>query len=111
MLLHVVPLDEWSADPGHPYAPASLADEGFVHCSPDGAVALAVVDAHYRDVPGTLLVLVVDEALLDAEVRWEGSEDVLFPHVYGPIDRAAVTALLEVRRDEEGRAVELTPWA
>ncbi|MEV7280334.1 DUF952 domain-containing protein [Streptomyces sp. NPDC093111] len=111
MLMHVVPLDAWSADPGLPYAPPSLAAEGFVHCSPDGTAALAVADAHYRNAAGPLLVLVVDESLLSGEVRWEGSEDLLFPHVYGPIERAAVTELLEVRRDEDGRARELTPWA
>ncbi|MEE1752416.1 DUF952 domain-containing protein [Streptomyces sp. SP18CS02] len=103
MLLHVVPLNEWSADPGRPYAPSSLASEGFVHCSPDEPAALAVADAHYRSVPGPLLVLFIDEALLGAEVRWEGSGGELFPHVYGPVDRAAVTGAREVRRDADGR--------
>ncbi|MFI8827935.1 DUF952 domain-containing protein [Streptomyces sp. NPDC053431] len=111
MLLHVVPLDEWSADPELPYAPPSLAAEGFVHCSPDEPAALAIADGHYRDVPGPLLVLVIDETRLSGEVRWEGSEDMLFPHVYGPVERAAVTSVLEVRRDAEGRARELAPWA
>ncbi|MER5739863.1 MULTISPECIES: DUF952 domain-containing protein [unclassified Streptomyces] len=109
MLLHVVPLDAWSADPGRPYAPPSLAAEGFVHCSQDERSALAVADAHYRDVPGPLLVLVLDESLLSGEVRWEGSGDRLFPHVYGPVERAAVSAVLEVRRDADGRARELAP--
>ncbi|MFG3036787.1 DUF952 domain-containing protein [Streptomyces sp. NPDC048330] len=109
MLLHVVPLTDWSASPDAPYAPPSLAAEGFVHCSADEATALAIADAHYRDVPGPLLVLVIDEARLGAEVRWEGSGGVLFPHVYGPVDRAAVTAVREVRRDADGRARELVP--
>ncbi|GAA3397225.1 DUF952 domain-containing protein [Streptomyces roseoviridis] len=111
MLLHVVPLDEWSADPGLPYAPASLAAEGFVHCSPDEAAALAIADARFRDAAGPLLVLVIDESRLTGEVRWEGTGDALFPHVYGAIERSAVTAVLEVRRDADGRARELTPRA
>ncbi|MEU3608244.1 DUF952 domain-containing protein [Streptomyces sp. NPDC035033] len=113
MLLHVIPLDkwdEWSADPALPYAPPSLAAEGFVHCSADEQAALAVADARYRDVPGPLLALVIDESLLSAEVRWEGSEDRLFPHVYGPVERAAVTAVLEAVREADGRARELAPW-
>ncbi|MEU2243494.1 DUF952 domain-containing protein [Streptomyces sp. NPDC018338] len=112
MLLHVVPLADWSADPTDPtapYAPASLAAEGFVHCSADEPAALAIADGPYRAVPGPLLVLVIDESLLGGEVRWEGSAGRLFPHVYGPIERAAVTAVLEVRRDADGRARELTP--
>jgi uncharacterized protein (DUF952 family) len=109
MLFHVVPVDEWTADAARPYAPASLSSDGFVHCSPDEPAALAIADGPYRDVPA-LLVLVIDEAGLAAEVRWEGSEDMLFPHVYGPIERTAVTAVLAVRRDEDGHARELTPW-
>ncbi|MDV9189994.1 DUF952 domain-containing protein [Streptomyces sp. SR27] len=114
MLLHVVPLADWSASPAvpdAPYAPASLAAEGFVHCSPDESAALAIADAHYRDAAGPLLVLVIDETRLSGEVRHEGSGGVLFPHVYGPIERDAVTSVLEVRRDADGRARELAPWA
>ncbi|MEU4498061.1 DUF952 domain-containing protein [Streptomyces sp. NPDC023998] len=110
MLFHVVPVDEWTADVDRPYAPASLATEGFVHCSPDEPAALAIADGLYRDVPD-LLVLRIDEFGLGAEVRWEGSADILFPHVYGPIERAAVTGVLTVRRDMDGHARELTPWA
>lgn len=106
---HVVPLREWAARPALPYRPASLAEEGFVHCSADAAAALAVADARYRAVPGTLLVLVVDEGRLSAEVRWEESAAGVFPHVYGPVERDAVTAVLEVRRGEDGRALALVP--
>ncbi|WP_331446118.1 DUF952 domain-containing protein [Streptomyces xanthochromogenes] len=109
MILHVVPLVEWSARPDRLYRPPSLAAEGFVHCSADETSALAVADARYRDVPGPLVVLCIEESALAAEVRWEGSGDVLFPHVYGPVERAAVTAVLEVRRDAEGRALGLAP--
>ncbi|MFF2304795.1 DUF952 domain-containing protein [Streptomyces sp. NPDC058128] len=109
MLLHVVPLADWSAAPDAPYAPASLAAEGFVHCSPDEAAALVIADTRYRDVPGPLLVLVIDEERLAGEVRWEGSGGTLFPHVYGPVERDAVASVLEVRRDADGRARELAP--
>ncbi|MET9802714.1 DUF952 domain-containing protein [Streptomyces sp. NPDC006368] len=108
MLFHVVPLADWSADPGRPYAPASLDSEGFVHCSADEAAALAVADAHYRGTAGPLLVLCVDETRLGGvEVRWEGP----YPHLYGPVDRAAVTEVREVRRDADGRATGLVPRA
>ncbi|MFD9241676.1 DUF952 domain-containing protein [Streptomyces sp. NPDC059556] len=111
MLLHVVPLADWSAAPDAPYAPASLAAEGFVHCSPDEAAALVIADTRYRDVRGPLLVLVIDEERLAGDVRWEGSGGTLFPHVYGPVERDAVASVLEVRRDADGRARELTPRA
>ncbi|MFD3660486.1 DUF952 domain-containing protein [Streptomyces sp. NPDC058659] len=112
MLLHVVPQADWAADPADPtapYAPPSLAAEGFVHCSADEPSALAIADGPYRSAAGPLLVLVIDESRLSGEVRWEGAEGRLFPHVYGAIERSAVTAVLEVRRDAGGRARELTP--
>ncbi|MFI0140405.1 DUF952 domain-containing protein [Streptomyces luteogriseus] len=118
MIYHVVPRTVWTTATatGPAYAPDSLAEEGFVHCSPDEATTLAVVDAFYRDVPGPLLVLALDEARLTARVEWEAaapapppgvSGDALFPHVFGPLDRDAVDHVLEVRFDEEGRAAEL----
>ncbi|MEU8573734.1 DUF952 domain-containing protein [Streptomyces asoensis] len=116
MIYHVVPLDDWSADPDRPYAPASLAEDGFVHCSPDEATTLRVVDAFYRTARRPLLALVVDEQRLTARCAWEAAapapppgvaEGTLFPHVFGPIDRDAVTRVLEVRWDDDGRATAL----
>ncbi|MER7477735.1 DUF952 domain-containing protein [Streptomyces sp. NPDC126510] len=116
MIYHVVPRTVWTTATGRTYVPASLAEEGFVHCSPDEATTLAVVNAFYRDAPGPLLVLALDEARLTARVEWEAaapapppgvSGDVLFPHVFGPLDRDAVDHVLQVRFDEEGRAAEL----
>ncbi|SMF39478.1 DUF952 domain-containing protein [Streptomyces sp. Amel2xC10] len=115
---HVVPLAVWSADPGRPYAPASLAEDGFVHCSPDERTTLAVVNAFYRDAPRPLVALVLAVDRLSAPCVWEAAapvpppgvpEGTLFPHVFGPLDRDAVEAILEVGWDEEGRAVGLGP--
>ncbi|CCB73692.1 MULTISPECIES: DUF952 domain-containing protein [Streptomycetaceae] len=120
MIYHVVPLDDWLRIPDRPYTPASLAEEGYVHCSPDEATALAVADAFYREAVGPLMVLMIDEEALDAPVHWEAASpapppgsgpEVRFPHVYGRINRGAVAGMLEVERDDEGRAVRLRAWA
>ncbi|MGW3941116.1 DUF952 domain-containing protein [Streptomyces phaeochromogenes] len=116
MIYHAVTLGDWTARPDQPYAPASLAEEGFVHCSPDETTTLAVVNAFYRDVPRPLLALLLDEGRLTARCVWEAAdptpppgvdEGVLFPHVFGPLDRDAVERVLEVQWDEEGRATGL----
>ncbi|MFE3323586.1 DUF952 domain-containing protein [Streptomyces sp. NPDC059176] len=120
MIIHVAPLDDWLAIPERPYAPASLAAEGFVHCSPDERTTLAVVNAFYRETTGPLMALLIDEGKLLAPVRREPAGSVpppgvapgtLFPHVYGPIDRSAVVGMLEVQRDGSGQAVGFAPWA
>jgi uncharacterized protein (DUF952 family) len=72
-----------------------------------------VVDAFYRDAPRPLLVLLLDEERLTARLEYEAAapapppgvaEDVLFPHLFGPVDRDAVERVLEVQWDDEGRA-------
>ncbi|MCZ0978514.1 DUF952 domain-containing protein [Streptomyces diastatochromogenes] len=117
MIYHVVTPADWSARPEEPYAPASLAEEGFVHCSPDEPTTLAVVNAFYRSASRPLLVLLLDEDRLTARTEWEAaaptpppgvSGEVLFPHVFGPVDRAAVAGILEVVWDGDGRATGLT---
>ncbi|WP_405732917.1 DUF952 domain-containing protein [Streptomyces sp. NBC_01537] len=120
MILHLVPLDEWLRDPDRPYAPASLAQEGFVHCSPDEATTLAIANTFYRDAVRPLMALLIDEAALDAEVLFEaatpapppGTPDaMLFPHVYGRINRSAVAGMMEVQWDDDGKAVGLALWS
>jgi uncharacterized protein (DUF952 family) len=120
VIYHVVALDDWLAVPDRPYAPASLSDEGFVHCSPDEAVTLVVANAFYCDVPGPLMALLIDEHKLDVRVRWEAADPAplpavvpgtLFPHVYGRINRDAVEGMMEIERDGEGRAVGLAVWS
>ncbi|GGX22863.1 DUF952 domain-containing protein [Streptomyces chryseus] len=113
MIYHVVPVDDWTAFPDRPYVPASLAEDGFVHCSPDEVTTLAVVNAFCRSAPRPLLVLCIDEARLTARVEREEAapappagvaEGTAFPHVFGPVNRDAVERVLEIRWDEDGRA-------
>ncbi|WP_026923488.1 DUF952 domain-containing protein [Glycomyces arizonensis] len=80
----------------------TLAQEGFIHCSlPDqlGAVAEAV----YGDHPGNLVVLVIDDALVNAPIRYEspapGAER--YPHLYGPLPVNAVTEVREWTGDHQ----------
>ncbi|MFF3330525.1 DUF952 domain-containing protein [Streptomyces sp. NPDC002888] len=116
MIYHLVPFADWNALPDQPYTPASLGDDGFVHCSPDERTTLAVANAFYTNAPRPLLALVLDEDRLTARLEWEeavpapppgAADDVSFPHVFGPLDREAVVRVLEVQWDEEGRATGL----
>lgn len=109
MILHIVPLADWTAAPDLPYAPGSLDSEGFVHCSGDPATALAIAEAHYREVPGTLLAVEFDEAALMAEVRREGESGGRYPHVHGPLNRDAVVHVWEVVRTP-GSPASLVTW-
>ena len=74
-----------------------LAEVGFVHCSyPDQLAGVAA--AFYADA-ADLVLLRIDPASVPAEIRVEDG----FPHVYGPIPVAAVTAAEPLTRDAAGR--------
>ncbi|MFJ4095236.1 DUF952 domain-containing protein [Kitasatospora sp. NPDC089913] len=120
MILHLAPLDDWLADPGRPYAAASLLTDGFIHCSADEPTALAVANAFFADTRGPLMVLLIEESLVEPMVKWEApngapppgaTPGVLFPHIYGRLNRTAVVGLEKVERGPDGRWASLSPWS
>ncbi|NLU69069.1 DUF952 domain-containing protein [Streptomyces sp. HNM0574] len=106
MIFHVVALDDWLAGPERPFAPPALARDGCIRCCSDEARALEIAGRDFTDVTGPLMTLLIDEHRLDARVRWEPE-----PHVYGRINRTAVTGMLEIERDAEGRPRSHAVWS
>ncbi len=87
------------------YVPDSYGEVGFVHLSTPRQVHLPA----NRLFPGRedLVLLRVDPARLNAPVRWEPGvpsdpESMRFPHLYGPLPIAAVTAVLDYRPGPDG---------
>ena len=95
MIYHVTDATRWArsqTDGAHTGSTRGLelADEGFIHCS-TAEQWPGVVERYYAGVPD-LLLLHVDERLLSSPVvveQLDGAHEP-FPHVYGPIDLAAV---------------------
>lgn len=105
MLYHLVSQFYFQGQPAdEPYAPASLFEEGFIHLSATPEQVTWVANAFYAHVLD-LVALVIDEALLAAPVQWDETPDGRFPHLYGPLNRAAVVAILALNRDAQGRYV------
>ena len=100
---HIVAAEVWAAtDPDAPYEAASLASEGFIHCTDGEAELLATANRHYANDPRDFLALTVD---LDATGSpWRIDDPArIYPHVYGPIDRAAILDQVALTRDAAGR--------
>lgn len=109
-LLHLALAGDWAqAQPGGSYRVSTrgltLEQQGFIHLSFPHQLA-GVAEAFYRDV-GRLVVLEIDQALLDHEVRVEpgtGAVDgELFPHLYGALPVAAVVQVRRAGFDDTGR--------
>jgi uncharacterized protein (DUF952 family) len=104
VILHIISRQDWAAARAAGEVRAeSLATQGFVHCSDFGTAHLP---ANFLFAGRTdLLLLVVDPE--QVPVRWEPADPPQpggpwFPHVYGPIPVAAVTAAHDFPPDADG---------
>ena len=62
-----------------------------------------VIDHYFRG-ESDLLVLAIDPQAVAAEIRWEDltGSGVAYPHIYGPLDLAAVQAVLPLSPEPDG---------
>jgi uncharacterized protein (DUF952 family) len=81
----------------------TLAEEGFIHASTAGQVAL-VANAFYRGEPD-LLLLVIDSAMVGPEIRYEQvpGQTTPYPHIYGPLNLDAVVETRPFEPDPDGQ--------
>lgn len=96
MLLHLTTRQAWeAAQQAGSYVPESLADEGFVHLSAPNQI-LDTAARHFPGVNGLVLLTIAAERL-SAPLRYETvpAHGELFPHLYGPLNLDAVTAVVD----------------
>jgi uncharacterized protein (DUF952 family) len=117
LILHITSKKEWleARERGEYIAP-SLQTEGFIHCSTEKQV-LHVANAFYRG-RTDLVLLQIDETKLASEVKWEPpagppapgiSETDKFPHIFGPINLTAVSAVFDFPSDSASDTFSLPP--
>jgi uncharacterized protein (DUF952 family) len=99
VIYHLVSADHWhSCDETAPYVPGDFDAEGFIHCTRGLDLVVQVANTYYGDVPGDFFLLVIDESLVSAEIKYEDG----FPHVYGPLNRDAITTIRPMPRRADG---------
>lgn len=112
MIYHIASRRAWrEAQPRGDYRAESFETDGFIHCSTNTQV-LPVAEKYYPGQRG-LLVLVIDPALLSADLRWEPPSEGApppgvpagesFPHVYGPINLNAIVKVLDLETNPDGK--------
>lgn len=99
---HLTPRSWWdAADPDAPLRAPSLETEGFIHCTDGAAEMVATANRHYAAVPGEFVILTVDLELVTSAWRVEDPGRI-YPHIFGPIDRAAIVAVVNAPREPDG---------
>ena len=103
-ICHLVPIDYWQAQPAdRPYVPADFEREGFMHCTRGYEQVAVVANRYYCNDPREWLVLVLEEHAITSEVKYEpGGDGLLYPHIYGPLNREAIREVLRMPRDPDG---------
>jgi uncharacterized protein (DUF952 family) len=105
---HLTPLAWWEAAPADESLTApSLASEGFIHCTDGADEMVATANRHYRDDPRPFVILSVDLDRVGSPWRIDDPSGI-YPHVFGPIDRAAIVAVVPAPRASDGRFLPFT---
>jgi len=92
LIFHIVLPRDWDAFEGDEYSSASLAAEGFIHCS--YAHQLDAVIERYYDGAESLVLLTVDTGQMGARLVEEPSTGgEVYPHIYGTIRRSEIVGV------------------
>lgn len=106
MLYHLVTREEWMrAQADGVYHPSSLDSEGFIHASHTSQV-LAVAHARFKG-QANLFLLCIDPSRVAAPIRedavtFPGGQVEFFPHIYGPLNIAAVVHVFDLPPAADG---------
>ena len=117
VIYHLVSAGYYQQQPSdQPYTPENFAREGFVHCTAELALLVEIANTFFINLPDQLLVLEISPPHLTAPLKFEppippaGTEntpgpdaDVLFPHIYGPVNRDAIIDVYPLQQNESGR--------
>ena len=96
-------LEWWERGPANaPLTAPSLADEGFIHCTDGAAAMVATANRHYRHDPRPFVILTLDLERVGSPWRIDDPAGI-YPHIDGPIERAAIVAVIPAARDGDGR--------
>ena len=104
LIYHLTPFDEFYAVPSdQPYRPVTFEQDGFIHCTRGDEQLVVVANRYFREDFRPLLVLAINEDAVTTEVKYEpGTDGVLYPHIYGALNRTAIIGVLRMPRLPDG---------
>lgn len=92
LIYHIVLPDDWQAFDTEIYRAKSLEVEGFIHCSFAGQLD-GVIKRYYKGVKELVILEIDSDKLMSRVLREASTNNEIYPHVYGPINRDAIVAV------------------
>jgi len=120
-IYHLVPASYYRNQPhDRPYQPETFVQEGFIHCTAGNEMLVQVANKYFNTLSEELLVLEINPKVLAVPLKFEPpipptgqslhgtgispiNQDILFPHIYGPLNRKAIVQCFTMQRDETGK--------
>lgn len=100
-ILHITQRQKWEqAKNLGSYHADSLDSEGFIHCSKSTQI-IKVANYIFAHEHG-LILLLIDSDQVHSEIRYEGADGELFPHIYGKLNLDAVYKVIDFEPGEDG---------
>lgn len=104
-IYHIVLPEVWEKFKDEDFYEAdSLASEGFIHCSFADQLE-AVLERYYKSAEKVLILTVDAEKLTSKLIEEPSTNNEIYPHIYGQINRDAIAGIeeKEINRDEEDK--------
>ena len=109
MIYHITKEQTWEmAIAKNLYDYCALNTEGFIHASTREQV-IETANRFFKN-ESDLILLKIDENKLKSELKFEASDqgdNVLFPHIYGPLNIDAVVDIGKIDQNERGEFVRI----
>jgi len=94
IVYHIVLPDVWAAFETGIYRADSLETEGFIHCSYADQLD-GVIERYYKNEKHLIILTIDTEKLMSRVVHEPSTASEVYPHIYGPVNRDAITAVKE----------------
>lgn len=104
IIYHLCPAEYYQSVSNQPaYYPADYKREGFIHCTRGAKQVVIVANRYYRGDKRPFVVLVINETAVTAQLKDELAADgLLYPHLYGPLNRDAILNVVPMPRLSDG---------
>ncbi len=94
LIYHIVLAEDWAAFDTGLYRAKSLETEGFIHCSFADQLD-GVINRYYKGADRIVILEIDPERLMSRMIKEPSTNNEIYPHIYGPINRDAIVVVDE----------------